>query len=360
MTERPLKTLPLHEMDSLFQAVAALGDLFLPLEKGGQLAFDRWTPENTNGQHRLDRLLPNRSCKDLFLPQTEALANFVRDGKKITIEQLQVKEAPFVVFGVRACDAGSLDLLDRVFLAEPVDTFYQERRKRGTVVTLACNEPEETCFCGVFDIDAAAPGGDVSVWMTTGRLYWQSRTEKGDILTASLAPLFEETTPEEGLLLQHQEEIRALLEKLPLKDLNLEAFQPEALHTLFSSPLWQELSRGCIGCGTCTFTCPTCQCYDINDYDTGNGIRRTRCWDSCMYSDFVRMAHGNPRTSQVERFRQRFMHKLVYYPANQEGLFSCVGCGRCLMKCPSSMNIAKVARALSDSVRQPEGGNANV
>ena len=65
-----------------------------------------------------------------------------------------------------------------------------------------------------------------------------------------------------------------------------------------------------------------------------------------MYSDFTRMAHGNSRKTQKERFRQRFMHKLVYFPDNNEGEFSCVGCGRCVAKCPISMNIAKVAKVL--------------
>ena len=31
-------------------------------------------------------------------------------------------------------------------------------------------------------------------------------------------------------------------------------------------------------CGTCTFVCPTCQCYDIKDYNTKNGVQRYRCW----------------------------------------------------------------------------------
>lgn len=58
------------------------------------------------------------------------------------------------------------------------------------------------------------------------------------------------------------------------------------------------------------------------------------------------MAHGNPRTSQVERFRQRFMHKLIYFPTNNDGVYSCVGCGRCVAKCPVSMNIVKVIKAM--------------
>ena len=73
-----------------------------------------------------------------------------------------------------------------------------------------------------------------------------------------------------------------------------------------------------------------------------------------MYSDFTLMAHGNNRNSQLERFRQRFMHKLVYYPSRNEGLMGCVGCGRCLVKCPISMNIIKVSQTL---VNEAEAGN---
>ena len=40
------------------------------------------------------------------------------------------------------------------------------------------------------------------------------------------------------------------------------------------------------------------------------------------------------------------MHKLVYFPSNNEGLYSCVGCGRCLAKCPQNLNIVKVIKAL--------------
>ena len=66
----------------------------------------------------------------------------------------------------------------------------------------------------------------------------------------------------------------------------------------------------------------------------------------CSSDLFTLMAQGNNRTSQVERFRQRFMHKLVYFPMNNEGVFSCVGCGRCVEKCPIHMNIVKVIKAL--------------
>ena len=67
-----------------------------------------------------------------------------------------------------------------------------------------------------------------------------------------------------------------------------------------------------------------------------------------MYSDFTLMAAGTPRPHQLERYRQRFMHKLVYFPDNNDGMYSCVGCGRGIKKCPMHLHIVKVIKALGE------------
>ena len=269
---------------------------------------------------------------------------FRTEGKTIEVEDIRTESEDFVVFGVRACDVKSFDILDRVFLTEPMDSFYANRRKHGVIVSLACNRPAETCFCKTFGIDPAIPAGDISAWKTETEIFFESNTEKGSALLDSLAELTEECCDE--AVAQQKAKINAIMEKLPLKSLSTDAFGGGKTSELFNSPEWDELSSTCLGCGTCTFVCPTCQCYDIKDFNTGKGVVRFRCWDSCMYSDFTKMAHGNNRLTQKERFRQRFMHKLVYYPENNDGLFSCVGCGRCLAKCPISMNIVKVMKKI--------------
>ena len=244
---------------------------------------------------------------------------------------------------MKACDVKGVEVLDKVFLTDPVDSFYAARRAHGTIVAMACHEPEETCFCKVFGIDCANPVADVATWMVEGELYWKALTEKGEALTAAVASLL--TDADEAKVEAEQAAIRAIVEKLPYSDISLEGWNGDVLTEKFNSPVWEELYKPCLACGTCTFVCPTCQCYDIKDYDTGHGVKRYRCWDSCMYSDFTMMAHGNNRTSQLQRFRQRFMHKLVYFPANNDGMYSCVGCGRCVEKCPASLNIVKVVKA---------------
>ena len=134
------------------------------------------------------------------------------------------------------------------------------------------------------------------------------------------------------------------MEKPPLAGLDLTRFKEDELMNIFNDEAWASMSEHCLGCGTCTFVCPTCQCYDIRDYDTGHGIQRYRCWDSCMYRDFTMMAHGNNRKSQLERFRQRFMHKWYIIPTTMKE--SSVVWMRPLYKCPIHTNIAKVIKTL--------------
>ena len=329
-----------ENLSALFQLIAEDRALYVPVSNGNQVNFANWTED---AQVNLDALKTVKSPKDAFFPQSENLYTCYRDGKKIQIEPEELQNQNFVVFGMKACDVKGVEVLDKVFLVEPVDTFYAARRAHGTIVAMACHEPEETCFCKVFGIDCANPVADVATWMVEGELYWKALTEKGEALTAAVASLL--TDADEAKVEEEKNAIHAIVEKLPYANLSLEGWNGDVLTEKFNSPVWEELYKPCLACGTCTFVCPTCQCYDIKDYDTGHGIKRYRCWDSCMYSDFTMMAHGNNRTSQLQRFRQRFMHKLVYFPANNDGMYSCVGCGRCVEKCPSSLNIVKVIKA---------------
>lgn len=338
-----MKKIARSELNALFALISQVKQLYVPADDTtGQAKFTPWQ----EGIALSEKLNTVRSAKDLFFPQVEGLVNFKVSGKTMEILENKQNVAPFVVFGVRACDCKSFDILDTVFLSDPVDTFYKERRENGTVITLACNKPAETCFCGTFGIDAANPAGDITCWMDETFLYWQENTEKGKELTAKLSVL---TDCEESAIAPIQEKTRQILAKLPLGDLDFSDLSEKKLLDLFNSPVWDELAESCLGCGTCTFVCPTCQCYDVQDFDNGREVRRFRCWDSCMYSDFTMMAHGTNRPTQKERFRQRFMHKLVYYPNNNNGVFGCVGCGRCLQKCPIHMNIVKVAKKLKEA-----------
>lgn len=115
-----MKRLPLSRLDGLFAAIAAEKPLYIPADQGGVARFLRWEP----GMALTEDLNTARSAKDLFFPQVENLADFRVTGREIEIHEVQNPAEPFVLFGVRACDVRSFEILDRVFLQEPVDTFY--------------------------------------------------------------------------------------------------------------------------------------------------------------------------------------------------------------------------------------------
>ena len=335
-----MKKITKADLAALLRFIGENEALYIPGRVSGQTNYVRY---NENTDVDLDTLKTVKSAKEVFFPQSETLYTVKTEDGKYRISQEELQNEEFVLFGVKACDMKGIEVLDKVFLSEPVDTFYKARREKGTIVTMACGEPEESCFCKVFGIDCAEPQGDVTLWNFGNEYFWKANTEKGEALTEKCSSFLKDG--DEATVDAIKNAIRTVVEKLPYMNLSLEGWDGTKTEEKFNSPVWEELYKPCLACGTCTFVCPTCQCYDIKDYNTGKGVQRYRCWDSCMYSDFTMMAHGNNRTSQLQRYRQRFMHKLVYFPANNDGMYSCVGCGRCVDKCPASTNIVKVIKA---------------
>ena len=288
-----------QNLTALFKAIAEKSTLYIPVDlERGRVGYKKYA----DGMVMSNALNTDRSAKDFFFPQTENLMEFKVDGKKIEVIDNRKESEDFVVFGVRACDVKSLEVLDKVFLAEPVDSYYKSRREHGVIVSMACSRPTETCFCGTFGIDASSPKGDVECYKTEDALYFNPVTEKGKKFLETISSVTEEC--DEVAVNEQKEQIKKVLDKLPLKDLKADAFGADKTDKFFNAPEWKTLSESCLGCGTCTFVCPTCQCYDIKDFKTNNGVERFRCWDSCMYSDFTKMSAGQPRLTQMERFRQ--------------------------------------------------------
>ena len=110
----------------MYEALGALGRVYLPTRKNGASAFLPYGEEG--GEADLSLLLCDKSPKDLFFPQSEELVKFRLTGAEIALQEAARQKEPFVLFGVKACDLQAIEVLDRVFLAEPVDSFYQSRR----------------------------------------------------------------------------------------------------------------------------------------------------------------------------------------------------------------------------------------
>lgn len=335
------------KIDSLFELIGSAQPLYLPVDNNsGKADFQRWE----KGTKLSESLKTTRSAKDFFFPKTEHMVSYELNGKEVKVVDPRKEVEDFVIFGVRACDARGFEVIDGVYLnMDPVDSYYKNRRDHGTVIVLACNEPAKTCFCPTFGIDASqdSPSGDVSCWLADGKYYFQANTDKGKKFVENAKSVL--TDSADSAVEEAKKDIKAKVEAQPFAKMDLSKFQGKDMLKIFNSKIWDKVAEPCVGCGTCTYVCPTCMCFDVRDFDTGKGVRQIRCWDSCMHNDFTQMAAENPRHTQKERSRQRFMHKLMYYPMAHEDMFSCTGCGRCVENCPVNMNIVKVIKAVNES-----------
>jgi ferredoxin len=312
-----LKTIEKSHLAEWLSRVAQGYDLFGPV-LDGVVQFKRVQSSDQLVFDYANSVVPP---KNLFLPQTECLFAFRRGKDSIILEPAAALERERVLFAIRPCDAHSLLLLDEVFNGDLADTYYQEKRRGTTLVGLACPRPlKNTCFCTSLGIDPLSPEGlDILLTNLGDRYLVEVTTEKGEELVSLSPELFLPSAEGEKPKGEKRKSLEGIGEKIG---------------PLWEDGYWRELSRRCLGCGVCTYLCPTCRCFDLTDVGSTLGGKRFRCWDSCIFADFTHMASGvNPRPTGKERVRQRYFDKFSYFP-EKYGLLGCVGCGRCSRYCP--------------------------
>lgn len=314
------------------------GQVMAPLAAEGVTVFSPWA---AGVEVELDEVRTANSVKDFLFPQREVL--FRVEGEEIT-EVLPSERR--VVFGVRPCDLASRRPFERVFGSGPgSDPYLEARREQTILIGLACEHPKPSCFCTAFGLSPAAAGGDVMLYPDAGRFWVEAVTTRGAELLAS-APLSEGGSESE--VARRKEELARV--PVPLGENLLPPDLPKLAAGLFQHPLWEALATRCLSCGICTYSCPTCHCFLLTD-ETGpaGSVQRVRGWDSCQFPSFTLAAGGaNPRSARSARVRQRFLHKLAFFPERQ-GQYLCVGCGRCLDYCPVGLDIVGVIAAVKEA-----------
>lgn len=289
---------------------------------------------NTDGFVR-----PRNSIKEFLFPRHEKLYNYRFDGQSLSLEDCDPTSADMVIVGARPCDAAALPILDHLFAWDYPDKFYAERRRRTTVVTLACTEGDDECFCTSVGLGPAAEAGsDALLVPLDGHTYEvRALTEKGEAL-------FQGKTRSSERADQPWSGPKQRAEIEGLKDFLAQHYEDAA---------WKDLARRCLGCGVCAYTCPTCHCFDMVDEGNALGGCRVKNWDSCQFRMFTVHASGhNPRSAQFHRQRQRLQHKFRIYP-EKFGPLLCTGCGNCGRNCPVGLGILSVVREIAEAAAAP-------
>jgi ferredoxin len=312
-----------------------------------------WSYQAGSGNVKLEHSNTVQPPKGFSFPQREVFFSFEQiKGEPPRLIPKEPKATRHAVFGVRPCDGAGAVRMDTVFQDGFEDKYYLNRRSNVAYVGLACNKPQGiNCFCqSVGGSPVASDGMDVMMTDLGDRYFVAAITETGKNLMEAGKNLFSDATPADKKQLKQTHDDAVAQPQRKINDL---ASAPAKLKAGFDSPLWEELARPCIGCGACTYLCPTCHCFDINDENTSASPlkgNRVRTWDNCQFPDFTMHTSGhNPRESLGSRLRQRVSHKFQYFYENF-GMPQCTGCGRCITECSVGIDIINVVNKVSEHV----------
>lgn len=334
-----------NKIDQWFERIRNGYKIFAPVRREGIV---RYSQVERFDEIDSEALATTMSAKDVVYPQWRAIFRFTEADDTWQIESIDGEPEYRLLFGVRPCDAQALKVLDRNFIREDfTDARYEASRAKTAIVAIACSKPLTTCFCSAVggspvDTDMA----DIVLTDVGDSYYAVSKTADGEELIKMAGDIFvdAEDADRDEVAKRHQECQAEIGQRFDYQDL------AKKLEGAFDDPYWRHASEKCLNCGYCTYTCPTCYCFNVTDEKHPDGTsERLASWDSCMFYGFTRMAGGhNPRNERYRRYRQRVLHKFKYF-VDLHGFAACVGCGRCIQACPVEMDISKIVEGAAKS-----------
>lgn len=331
--------LPRENFTAFFESLKNYGKVYGPVKISESYGF-----KEVSNVAQLSLEYPRTMIppKKFFVKPKERIFEF--DEEKMEYRET-VENTEIVIFGIHPCDINAIKLIDRVYINEMPDKYYQKRRENALLIGVSCH-PDEYCFCKSTGTSYATDGFDLFLHEINDGYLVRVATEKGHKVITQNKHLIREVEARDMEDFKENERKRLTEFKL---ELDISGLQ-DMLELSHDRAIWREYADKCFGCGTCNLVCPTCRCYDVVDcvnLDLKTGERK-RKWDSCMLRKHGLVAGGlNFRPTRVERLRNRFNCK----GSLREDMMNCVGCGRCTVYCPADIRYVEVLQKVRGEIK---------
>lgn len=274
-------------------------------------------------------------AKEVLSPITESLFYFTED------EYIESKAAgkKLLIF-MRPCDIHAQHHQEKIYLSNGgfEDMYYKRMNEKVKIVMMECTTGWDTCFCVSMGTNKSEDYS-MAVRFGEGELSL-------DVKDDAFAPYFEGKN-ETGFKPEYVEKNQLTVEvpEIPNK---------EVLTKLKNHPMWNEYNKRCISCGACTVACSTCTCFTTTDIiynENANVGERKRTTASCQVKGFSDMAGGMSfRNTAGDRMRFKVLHKFHDYKERFQDYHMCVGCGRCIDRCPEYISIAATVKKMANAI----------
>lgn len=317
----------------LLNALSSNHRIVAPVERNGQVLFaDLKDYESLVLGYRFTVIPP----KQYFFPPEEIL--FTYAGKRIKTPSIPRKK--LLIFGLSLRDLEAITQLDEI-MSKPQPDYFYGRRRSGSILV------------GVTDEAVHSPSsGDLILEKIDAQLYRAiPLTEAGQNIARSKVFKKQDVFPRKTKGNQVMKELAQLL------------IDPETLANAVTwswtegHPAWEELGKRCLGCGICTYVCPICHCFSMENSVSLDGSLSGRCqqWDACTLPGFARIAEGyDNHASQEMRYHNWYYHKFVR-GYREYGKSQCVACGRCQTYCPAGIDIEKELLRIVRAYQEAKG-----